>query len=157
MTGGESDLSDWSEVNSEKWDQITRKIATETIFSSRQAEQITEGLKINGASADKYGNRLYVRVSATNSLKAALVVSGQLLLEYLNLDLDSDFQSIRGIEQLAEIDNDSAKRISKITNKYPVTLKDCADILEIIAPLCALKTSGGAKKTLQGFVEFLTR
>lgn len=48
-------------------------------------------------------------------------------------------------------------KIEKIVNAHNMTFDGCVDILEIIAPLCDLQTSGGAKKTLQRLVEFLTR
>lgn len=42
-----------------------------------------------------------------------------------------------------EYDKESADRIEEIINSHPICLKDCADILELLAPLCDLWSSQG--------------
>lgn len=45
-----------------------------------------------------------------------------------------------------EFDKASADRISKIVQMYPMSLSDCADILETVAPLCTMFTPEGSEK-----------
>ena len=42
-----------------------------------------------------------------------------------------------------EFDKASADRIEKVVQNYPMSLKDCADVLEFIAPLCTIYTAEG--------------
>lgn len=47
-----------------------------------------------------------------------------------------------------EFDKASADRISKIVQMYPMSLSDCADILETVAPLCTMFTPEGFRKII---------
>ena len=40
-------------------------------------------------------------------------------------------------------DVDAAARIAKVVRMYPMTLENCADILEAVAPLCEVWTARG--------------
>jgi len=40
-------------------------------------------------------------------------------------------------------DEESAKRIANVIWNYPMSLEDCADVLEQIAPLCEIYTTKG--------------
>lgn len=42
-----------------------------------------------------------------------------------------------------EFDPDSAQRIADVIEKHPISLQHCADILEAVAPLCTMLTTGG--------------
>ncbi len=42
-----------------------------------------------------------------------------------------------------DFDKQSADRIEKVINNYPMNLKSCADILELVAPLCKFWTAEG--------------
>lgn len=47
-----------------------------------------------------------------------------------------------------EFDKESANRISKVVQMYPMSLSDCADILETVAPLCSIWTPKGFKQRI---------
>lgn len=49
-----------------------------------------------------------------------------------------------------EFDKAYADRITKIVQMYPMSLSDCADILETVAPLCAMWTPEGFLKRIHG-------
>lgn len=42
-----------------------------------------------------------------------------------------------------EFDCDSAQRITDVIEEHPMSLKHCADILEAVAPICTMLTTGG--------------
>ena len=48
-----------------------------------------------------------------------------------------------------EFDKESADRIAKIINSHNMCLKDCADILELLAPLCDMWTPEGLQQHIQ--------
>lgn len=47
-----------------------------------------------------------------------------------------------------EFDKASADRIAKIVQMYPMSLLDCANVLEVVAPLCAVWTPEGFIKRI---------
>lgn len=53
-----------------------------------------------------------------------------------------------------EFDAKASDRISKVVQMYPISLEDCADILESVAPLCTLWTPEGFLKRIQSMFEF---
>lgn len=55
-----------------------------------------------------------------------------------------------------EYDKESADRIEEIINSHPICLKDCADILEIVAPLCDLYSAKCAKNRIEKFIIEMT-
>lgn len=55
-----------------------------------------------------------------------------------------------------EYDKESADRIEEIINSHPICLKDCADILEIVAPLCDLYSAKWAKNRIEKFIIEMT-
>lgn len=55
-----------------------------------------------------------------------------------------------------EFDKESADRIEKTINSHPICLKDCADILEIVSPLCDLYSAKCAKKRIEKFIIEMT-
>lgn len=59
--------------------------------------------------------------------------------EYGEFPLEGEFR----------FDPDSAQRILKAMQNYPICLKDCADIIETVAPLCGLFTKDGFLKRLE--------
>jgi len=48
---------------------------------------------------------------------------------------------------------EAARRIEKVVQNYPLSLDDCADLLEIVAPLAGALTAGGACRFLRQVVE----
>lgn len=57
---------------------------------------------------------------------------------------------MKSLERIFESDPDSTNRIINTLYYHPLSLKDCADILEIIAPLCTLYTKEGFLHHLMG-------
>ncbi len=51
-----------------------------------------------------------------------------------------------------EFDPTAATRIEQVVRLYPLSLKDCADLLEIIAPLVDILSADGARNFLQEIV-----
>lgn len=49
-----------------------------------------------------------------------------------------------------EFDKESADRIEKVIKQHPMCLKDCADILELLAPLCDFWSATGLKAHIRG-------
>ena len=49
-----------------------------------------------------------------------------------------------------EFDKENADRIANVVQMYPMSLSDCADILETVAPLCAMWTPEGFLKRIHG-------
>lgn len=49
------------------------------------------------------------------------------------------------LEQLKEFtfDPPAAQRIAQVVEQYPMSLENCADVLEAVAPYCALFTTDG--------------
>lgn len=47
-----------------------------------------------------------------------------------------------------EFDPEASNRIAKVIYQHPLSLRDCADILEIAAPICTVMTASGFKKFL---------
>lgn len=73
----------------------------------------------------------------------------------LNETLEDNYkENIANMTEL-EFDKDSAYRIEKVVQQYPMALIDCANVLEFVAPLCTLFTTEGfIKKTKIFFEEF---
>lgn len=65
------------------WLEIAEQIATETIYSRKQADTFVSGLATHGASPDIYGKKLISRVSSTCIYAAARVQANMLFMEYL--------------------------------------------------------------------------
>lgn len=51
-----------------------------------------------------------------------------------------------------EFDPDALNRIAKVIYQHPLSLRDCADILEIAAPMCTVMTVSGFKKLLREMI-----
>ena len=69
--------------------------------------------------------------------------SKQVKAKYGDFPLEGEFQ----------FDPDSAQRILKAMHEYPICLKDCADIIEAVAPLCGLFTKDEFLKKLEELVK----
>lgn len=50
-----------------------------------------------------------------------------------------------------EFDKSSADRIEKVVQNYPMSLEQCADVLEFVAPLCTVFTTEGFINKLKIF------
>lgn len=54
-----------------------------------------------------------------------------------------------------EFDKESADRIEKVVQQHPMCLRDCANVLEFVAPLCTVFTPEGFINKLKTlFVEY---
>ncbi len=49
----------------------------------------------------------------------------------------------------SDFDKQSADRIEKVINNYPMSLETCADILELVAPLCEFWTAEGLQQHIK--------
>lgn len=47
-----------------------------------------------------------------------------------------------------EFDKESANRIANVVQMYPISLQDCANVLEAVAPFCATWTPEGFIKKI---------
>lgn len=63
----------------------------------------------------------------------------QVKAKYGDFPLQDEFQ----------FDPDSAQRILNAMREYPICLKDCADIIEALAPWCGAFTKDGFLKKLE--------
>lgn len=52
-------------------------------------------------------------------------------------------------------DPDSAQRIANLIQNYPLSLKDCADIIETVASWCDMYTTGTCLEYLKIFMDVL--
>lgn len=52
-----------------------------------------------------------------------------------------------------EFDPESMKRIVNVIDRYPMSLHDCADVIEFIAPLCRYFTTNGAINKLTNLIK----
>ena len=66
-----------------------------------------------------------------------------------------DGKCINCAEPLCEFafDPESADRIARAIELYPLTLKGCAEIIEVVAPLCNLVGEDGATAYIRRFVD----
>ncbi len=65
------------------WDEIAERIATETIYSRKQATKLVSFVKGYGADANKYGKRLVDLIGTSRTYKEAFACSELVVLEYL--------------------------------------------------------------------------